>query len=170
MPRIHSDHWNGANDWNNGHHDNGSHDSGNREKIRRQERPYDRERALRKPQRRPDGSEEFKCGHCRAFVGPTVMGGRHRNHCPLCLYSKHVDRSHPGDRRSDCRSLMEPIGTFHRPNGEQMVVHRCGGCGAERHNRIAAEDNAVALLRLHPVAPRRGKYAERTEADEALVS
>ena len=81
------------------------------------------------------------------------MGGRHRNHCPLCLYSKHVDRSHPGDRRSDCRSLMEPIGTFHRPNGEQMVVHRCGGCGAERHNRIAADDNAVALLRLQPVRP-----------------
>ena len=48
---------------------------------------------------------------------------------------------------------MEPIGTFHRQNGEQMVVHHCGGCGAERHNRIAADDNAVALLRLLPVRP-----------------
>ena len=34
--------------------------------------------------RMADGSESFKCGHCKAFVGPTVGGGRHRNHCPGC--------------------------------------------------------------------------------------
>ena len=156
MPRIHLDHWNDS--------------YGYRQKIRRKERHYDRDQAIRKPQRRPDGSEEFKCGHCRAFIGPTRMGGKHRNHCPLCLYSKHVDRSHPGDRMSDCRSLMEPIGAFHRPNGEQMVVHRCGGCGTERHNRVAADDSAVVLLRLQPVAPRRGKHAEQSPADDALAS
>ncbi len=33
----------------------------------------------------PDGNESFKFRHCRAFIGPTVSGGRHRNHCPLCL-------------------------------------------------------------------------------------
>jgi hypothetical protein len=50
------------------------------------------------------------------------------------------------------------------------VLHRCGGCGAERHNRIAADDNPVALLRLPPVAPRPGKFADRNEADDALAS
>jgi hypothetical protein len=156
VPRIHSDHWNNS--------------DGYYQKIRRKERQYDRDQAVRKPQRRPDGSEEFKCGHCRAFIGPTLMGGKHRNHCPLCLFSKHVDRSHPGDRLSDCRSLMEPIGTFHRPGGDQMVVHRCGGCGAERHNRVAADDNVIALLRPQPVAPRRGKYADPESTDDALAS
>lgn len=123
-----------------------------------------------KHQRKPDGSEEFKCGHCRAFIGPTVSGGRHRNHCPLCLYSRHVDRSFPGDRLSECRSLMEPIGVFHRANGEQMVVHRCLGCDAERHNRIAADDNLVTLMRLAPVAPRRGKAAAKETEREEIAS
>jgi hypothetical protein len=121
----------------------------------RARRPRREERSappIRK-QRRPDGTEEFKCGHCRAFIGPTVSGGRFRNHCPLCLWSKHVDRSHPGDRASDCRSLMQPIGVTTRPNGEQMLIHRCLGCGAERRNRVAADDNTVACMRLEPIAP-----------------
>jgi hypothetical protein len=109
------------------------------------------------PKRRPaDGRESFKCGHCRAFVGPTVSGGRHRNHCPLCLASRHVDERRPGDRASTCRSLMSPVGTFFRPKGEQVVLHRCRGCGLERHNRIAADDNPLALLRLPLVPPRLG--------------
>ena len=43
------------------------------------------------PRKVAAGQESFKCGHCRAFIGPTIAGGRHRNHCPLCLYSRHVD-------------------------------------------------------------------------------
>jgi hypothetical protein len=108
------------------------------------------------PSRRADGQESFKCGHCKAFIGPTVSGGRHRNHCPLCLYSRHVDDRYPGDRASRCRSLMAPVGTFHRPKGEQVIVHRCLGCGIERHNRVAADDNMIACLRLPPLAPRIG--------------
>src|SRR4051812_24121476 len=65
-----------------------------------------------KAARRLDGSEEFKCRKCRSFVGPTISGGKHRNHCPQCLHSRHVDRSSPGDRKSDCRSIMPAIGTF----------------------------------------------------------
>jgi hypothetical protein len=101
-----------------------------------------------------DGSESFKCGHCKAFIGPTVSGGRHRNHCPLCLYSRHVDNRRMGDRASACRSLMAPIGVFYRPKGEQVVVHRCLGCGFERHNRVAADDNLLLLAELPEVPPR----------------
>ena len=118
-------------------------------------------------QRRPDGRESFKCGHCRAFIGPTVSGGRHRNHCPLCLTSRHVDGKRPGDRASPCRALMTAIGVFNRPKGEQVVLHCCRGCGVERHNRIAADDNPLALLRLPPVAPRLGGQA--TGEEEAIA-
>jgi len=38
-----------------------------------------------RPGRRDDGLEGFKCDRCKTFVGPTITGGRHRNHCPVCL-------------------------------------------------------------------------------------
>jgi len=90
-----------------------------------------------------EGRESFKCVHCRAFIGPTISGGKHRNHCPLCLYSRHVDGGRPGDRASDCGAKMAPAARFTRPNGEPMVVHRCLGCGFERNNRLAADDNML---------------------------
>jgi hypothetical protein len=98
-----------------------------------------------------EGRESFKCVHCRAFIGPTISGGKHRNHCPLCLYSRHVDGGRPGDRASDCGAKMAPIARFTRPNGEPMVVHRCLGCGFERNNRLAADDNMLLIEEL-PVA------------------
>jgi hypothetical protein len=133
--------------------------SNRRERHDHRDRPARRRRDGRPKHRRhrEDGQESFKCRRCRAFVGPTVSGGRHRNHCPLCLHSRHVDGNRPGDRASDCGSLMAPVGTFHRPKGEQVVLHRCLGCGLERHNRVAADDNPVALLRLPPVPPRVGR-------------
>lgn len=105
-----------------------------------------------RPRVRAHEAKPFKCGHCRAFIGPTLSGGRHRNHCPLCLASRHVDRRKPGDRESSCRAMMPAIGVAYRPNGEQMVVHHCNGCGIERRNRVAADDNPISLLRLPPVA------------------
>ena len=153
MPKVHAEHW--------------SIDELDRtRRIAVRERKYDPSRVVRKAERKPDGRDAFKCGHCRAFIGPTVSGGRHRNHCPLCLFSRHVDRSFPGDRLSDCRSLMEPIGVFSRPNGEQMLVHRCRGCEAERHNRVAADDNPLVAMRLPLVAPRRGKQSRVEDALE----
>lgn len=109
-----------------------------------------RTRLTRPP--RSDADQAFKCGHCRQFIGAPVLGGRHRNHCPNCLYSRHVDGTRPGDRRSDCHALMMPVGIIARRNGEQAILHRCLGCGKEGPNRIAADDNPVSLLRLPPVA------------------
>ena len=135
----------------------------NRERRRASEPRVAVERVPPTPRRGPTraaraGAESFKCRQCRAFIGPTLTGGRHRNHCPLCLYSRHVDGKRPGDRASDCGSLMAPVARFARPDGEVMLVHRCLGCGFERHNRLAADDNTVPLTRLPLVAPcvRRG--------------
>jgi hypothetical protein len=109
-------------------------------------------------------SEPFKCRNCKAFIGEPPTGGQQRNHCPMCLYSLHVDDKTPGDRASECRSLMEPIGVFYRRNLEQVVVHRCLGCGFVRYNRIAADDNPVLLTRLPLVDP-----PQQTEWDDATT-
>ena len=106
-----------------------------------------------RPRRPAAESETFRCRHCKQMVGPTLSGGRHRNHCPVCLYSRHVDGKTPGDRAGDCRSLMAPVGLFARPSGEQVIVHRCLGCGFERSNRVAADDNPLAVMRLPLVEP-----------------
>jgi hypothetical protein len=126
----------------------------------------DRQRSGR---RRRSDPQAFKCGHCRAFIGAPVSGGRHRNHCPLCLYSRHVDGKKPGDRASSCRSLMAPAGTFFRRNGEQVIVHRCLGCGFERHCRVAADDNMVACLQLPLLDPRPMASEEDASVDEAIA-
>ena len=68
-----------------------------------------------------------------------------------------MDATTPGDRAGACRSLMAPVGVFFRPKGEQVLLHRCLGCGLERHNRVAADDNPLAILRLPPVPPRLGR-------------
>ena len=102
------------------------------------------------------------------FDVPTVSGGKHRNHCPLCLTSRHVDAARPGDRACPCRALMPAVGTYFRPGGEQMLVHLCNGCGAERTNRIAADDNPVALRRLALVAPPKAVARVATD-DEAIA-
>jgi hypothetical protein len=123
-----------------------------------------REEVPFRPRTRAHERNPFKCGRCRAFVGPTISGGRHRNHCPFCLASRHVDLRRPGDRASPCRALMPAIGVAYRPDGEQMVVHRCNGCGIERQNRVAADDDPVALLRLPPVTLERRAASGEEEA------
>ena len=105
--------------------------------------------------------ETFRCLHCKTIVGPLPWGGRHRNHCPLCLHSRHVDGRIPGDRTSTCGGKMAPAGLFARPDGEQMLVHRCLACDVERHNRVAADDNPVAVLRLPLLQPHRRAAGER---------
>lgn len=114
-----------------------------------------------------EGRESFKCVHCRAFIGPTVSGGKHRNHCPLCLSSRHVDGGRPGDRASDCGAKMAPVARFIRPNGEPMIVHRCLGCGFARNNRLAADDNMLLFDELPFVPPRNDDAGQRTD-DEGM--
>jgi hypothetical protein len=59
---------------------------------------------------------------------------------------------------------MPAIGVAFRPDGEQMVVHRCNGCGIERQNRVAADDNPITLLRLPPATQVRRSASAEEEA------
>lgn len=99
-------------------------------------------------------SLDFTCIHCKQHVPANAWGTKHRNHCPHCLFSRHVDES-PGDRASMCRAPMAPIGVEVRgdgdpgsPGGERAVIHRCTGCGVLKANRIAGDDSERALLAL----------------------
>jgi len=94
------------------------------------------------------GADSFRCRHCRLDVSHTAPGTRHRNHCPSCLWSRHVDDDVPGDRDADCAGSMEPIAVCVRDNGEWALIHRCGGCSTVRVNRIAGDDNPLMLMRL----------------------
>ncbi len=106
--------------------------------------------STRKASRRDDG---FTCVHCRTPVSSLAWGTNNRNHCPRCLWSRHVDDA-IGDRRSSCAQAMEPIAVAAKTDGEWAIVHRCVGCGQLRSNRIAGDDDERALLALalRPIA------------------
>ena len=89
----------------------------------------------------------------------------------MCLYSRHVDRKMPGDRLADCGSLMAPVGIAERRNGEQMIVHRCLGCGHKHPNRVAADDNPSVLSTLPPISPNGEATASsnRPSEEDAIV-
>ena len=95
----------------------------------------------------------FLCTHCHRAIPATAPGTAHRNHCPHCLWSLHVDLR-TGDRRSACRGPMEPFAIGIQGNGEWSILHRCQRCGLIRTNRIAGDDNDVLLvsMALRPLA------------------
>ena len=97
--------------------------------------------------------DSFTCKVCGRLVTPEGAGTSHRNHCPNCLSSLHVDEE-PGDRASKCGGVMEPIAVWVRKNGEWAVVHRCRRCGKLSSNRVAADDNPMKLMSIamRPVA------------------
>jgi hypothetical protein len=98
--------------------------------------------------------EEFKCENCGKFVAHSnYMGTKNRNHCPFCLWSKHMDLIESGDRKAGCKGKMKPIGlTFKQigkpGKGEAMLIHQCLDCGKISINRIAGDDNSETILKL----------------------
>ena len=103
--------------------------------------------SYRRSSRREAPEAGFICEHCHQTVPATAAGTAHRNHCPRCLWSLHVDLA-PGDRGCGCKGPMEPIAVWVRRDGEWAIVHRCQRCGAIRTNRIAGDDNELALMSL----------------------
>ena len=92
-------------------------------------------------------SEAFRCAVCGREVAPQGAGTRHRNHCPHCLSSLHLDYA-PGDRAARCGGIMDAVGVWVRQDGEWALLHRCRVCGAFHSNRVAADDNPALLLQL----------------------
>ena len=85
--------------------------------------------------------DRFTCKVCGRLVTPEGAGTSHRNHCPNCLSSLHVDEE-PGDRASDCGGVMEPIAVWVRKNGSglwstvppvRQALLEPGGSGRQPH-------------------------------------
>ncbi len=97
--------------------------------------------------------KNFKCRHCGRIVNAATSGTEYRNHCPWCLRSVHLDIT-PGDRAASCGGIMEPIAISVRRGKEWIIIHRCAVCGTLKENRIAGDDNEIALMSLavRPVA------------------
>ena len=92
-------------------------------------------------------TDSFTCRVCGREVVPDGAGSDHRNHCPNCLTSLHVD-DRPGDRASDCGGYMDPVAVWVKKNGEWAIIHRCRQCGKMSANRIAADDNPMKLMAI----------------------
>lgn len=87
-------------------------------------------------------TEDFDCLVC----GASVRGDGYTNHCPSCLWSRHVDVQ-PGDRAADCGGLMRPVAVEARTQ-DTVLTHACERCGHRRRNRVSEADDQRALLRL----------------------
>lgn len=86
--------------------------------------------------------ENFICGNC----GNKVIGTGYTNHCPKCLYSKHVDIN-PGDRAEICQGLMKPIG-IETEHNEYIILLKCIKCRAIRRNKTVPEDDIDQIIKL----------------------
>ena len=84
--------------------------------------------------------EDFTCLNC----GQEVVGTGYTNHCPICLFSRHVDIN-PGDRAADCGGLMEP-NKIELISGQYIITHQCLTCRAQKRNKAAEEDRLGDFL------------------------
>jgi hypothetical protein len=87
--------------------------------------------------------EDFTCEHC----GAAVKGQGYTNHCPVCLWSKHVD-VFPGDRQAECQGMMGPV-SIDVKRGQYLILHRCTKCGFEKRNKSAPDDDFEAILAIY---------------------
>ena len=88
--------------------------------------------------------ESFICENCGKQV--PKLGYSCRNHCPYCLYSKHVDIE-PGDRLQTCHGLLIPIGIETTKKG-YVIIFKCKKCGEIRKNKVAEDDDMDKIIEL----------------------
>ncbi|MFP4549384.1 MAG: RNHCP domain-containing protein [Spirochaetales bacterium] len=93
------------------------------------------------------GAPELVCVHCGRSFPDQAPGTGQRNHCPFCLWSRHVD-VRPGDRASLCAKPMEPVALWVAESGELRVIHRCSGCGILKPNRLAGDDSEEVVAEI----------------------
>ena len=88
--------------------------------------------------------EEFICENCGQLVSP--LGYTARDHCPHCLYSKHVDIM-PGDRANPCKGLLLPT-CIEKFKDTYKIIFKCEKCGNVHKNIIANDDNMDLVIEL----------------------
>jgi hypothetical protein len=122
-------------------------------------------------------AQSFVCSHCHNHVITLswISGVQNRNHCPYCLWSRHLDLHAAGDRLAACKGRMRPVGValkrapkkYGDELGELMLAHRCEECGKLSLNRIAADDDTQAILAVFEASLKRPEDAALLGAEEA---
>ncbi len=87
--------------------------------------------------------EDFNCFHCGLFVN----GSGYTDHCPKCLWSRHVDDLVPGDRASACNGAMEPTSAVFQRD-YYTINYTCQKCGVKRKFKAASADSLDELMGL----------------------
>lgn len=95
-------------------------------------------------QRFKELDEGFVCEHCGNEVFPLEYSSR--DHCPKCLYSKHVDHN-PGDRKNKCKGLLRPIG-IEKYRDTYKILYLCETCKEKHKNIMANDDNMDLIIEL----------------------
>lgn len=127
----------------------------------------------------PSIDTSFRCVHCGAHVitNPMFAGVLNRNHCPYCLWSRHLDLLEAGDRLCACKAPMRPIGLTLKQNrkkysredsGELMIIHACVDCGRLSINRIAADDLTDRIFAVYEDSLRQRDAVVRLIASQEI--
>lgn len=90
-------------------------------------------------------NESFVCQNCWKTIEKHPEWSA-RNHCNFCLFSMHLDEIFPGDRKSECKNLMEPVDIDFKKNKWYMIKHKCKKCWKEILNKIAPDDNFLNFI------------------------
>ncbi len=88
--------------------------------------------------------ENFVCENCKRNV--TKLNYTARDHCPYCLYSKHVDIN-PGDRLNTCMGMLVPI-DIEKFKDTYKIIYKCEKCGMIHKNIAANDDNMNKIIEL----------------------
>lgn len=85
--------------------------------------------------------ETFICENCNKKV--SKLNYTARDHCPFCLFSKHVDIN-PGDRANQCKGLLVPV-DIEKFKDTYKIIYKCSKCNII-HKNIAAIDDDINLI------------------------
>ena len=91
--------------------------------------------------------EGFICEHCNKEVPPLKYSSR--DHCPYCLYSKHVDIN-PGDRSNTCKGLLKPI-EIEKFKDTFKIIYKCEKCNMIHKNIIANDDDMNEIIKTSQI-------------------
>jgi ribosomal protein L37AE/L43A len=87
--------------------------------------------------------ENFKCENC----GERVIGDGYTDHCPRCLWGRHMDEEVPGDRASGCKGLMKPEYAEY-VSGQRKIHYKCLSCGHKFVVREGKNDDCGKITEI----------------------
>ncbi len=91
--------------------------------------------------------EGFICEKCGKEVPSLKYTSR--DHCPYCLYSKHVDIN-PGDRNNPCKGLLKPI-EIEKYKDTYKIVYKCNKCNEIHKNIMAKDDDIDEIIKVSQI-------------------